>query len=81
MRGSLFVASPWGRQPMRPVTVIRLAQTCPVNAAPGECPLEEPSQPTVPTGPGATSEPESSFPVVPVVAGAGVLVLAALLLG
>lgn len=85
MRGSMFVANPWARQPMRPIVSVRLAQTCPVNAAPGECPLEPqpetlpdptltPSAPTQPSQQGA-----DSFPVVPVAIGAGAIVLAALL--
>jgi hypothetical protein len=81
MRGSMFVANPWARQPMRPIVSVRLAQTCPIDAAPGECPFEpEPlPDPTV-TPPTPSSQPGTdSFPIVPVAVGAGALVLAALL--
>ena len=80
MRGSMFVANPWARQPLRPIVTVRLAQaqTCPINAAPGECPLEKDRE-TPPTSPDPTQQEAYTFPIAPVAVGAGALLLAALL--
>lgn len=75
MRGSLFVANPWARQPMRPLT---LGQAC----EGGVCPITPPPELNPSSNiPPSVKPAESSFPVVPVVAGAGALLLAALILG
>ena len=91
MRGSLFVANAWARQPMRPMMAARMAQST-VQCEGGVCkltppPATEPPPATQPppvqnpsTPPVVTTE-ESSFPVVPVVAGVGALLIAAALLG
>lgn len=94
MRGSLFVANPWARQPMRPLASVQLGQTmeCDGNVCritrppvqPEPTPVTPPpptaDAPTI-TAPAPSASEESSFPVVPVVAGVGAIALAALLLG
>lgn len=92
MRGSMFVANPWARHPMRPLSPV-LGQTCEGGVCPmnppadqgcpgGVCPVTPPTTPPVAPSstPADTSEP-SPFPIAPVAAGVGVLVLAAFLLG
>ena len=89
MRGSLFVSSPWSRQPLRPVSprmgqeVVCDGDVCRITRPPAQ---EPPTTiPPVTTTPPVTVVPpppvsESSFPVVPVVAGLGGIALLALLL-
>lgn len=90
MRGSFFSASPWARQPLRPISR-RMGQTvecdgdvCRITRPPAQSPPA--TTPPVTTTPATTTEPsapaatESSFPVVPVVAGLGGLALLALVL-
>lgn len=88
MRGSFFSASPWARQPLRPVTrrmgqeVVCDGDVCRITRPPAQ--TEPPSTTTTPTTtPPPSTTPvatESSFPVVPVVAGLGGIALLALLL-
>lgn len=89
MRGSFFSASPWARQPLRPVTrrmgqeVVCDGDVCRITRPPVQPPPENTPPPTTTTAPTTTvSTPpaESSFPVVPVVAGLGGIALLALLL-
>lgn len=87
MRGSLFVSSPWARQPLRPIAR-RMGQTVECDGdvcritRPGQEPPVTTTPPVVVTPPVVTPPAvvESSFPVVPVIAGVGGLALLALLL-
>lgn len=86
MRGSLFSASPWARQPIRPVAR-RMGQAmvcdggvCQITSPPAQQSPPVTTPPVVTTTPAVVVPAESSFPVVPVVAGVGGLALLALLL-
>lgn len=91
MRGSFFSASPWARQPMRPIArrmgqagdVVCDGDVCRITRPPVQTPPTN-TTPSTTTTPTTTSSPpvetESSFPVVPVVAGLGGVALLALLL-
>lgn len=76
MRGSLFVATAWGRQPIRPFTPARMGQEGNVVCDDDVCRIEPPPDQKPTTTPPASSE----FPIVPVAVGAGALLLAAILL-
>lgn len=85
MRGSMFVATAWGRHPLRPYTPVRMGQT--VTCDGDVCRVERPGQPTPPpvvtTPPVVVTNPPvvvEEFPIVPVAVGAGALILAAILL-
>ena len=89
MRGSVFIATPWARQPLRPMSrrmgqeVVCDGDVCRITRPPAQTPPATTPPATTPpvvvTPPPVVVE-ESSFPVVPVVAGVGGLALLALLL-
>jgi len=82
VRGSLFMGSPWARTPVAPLGRARLSQTCPIDAAPGECTVPDAQPPATDpsTTPTTTDHSVSAFPIVPVAAAAGGLILLATLL-
>jgi len=55
MRGSFFVANAWGRQPMRPLARVRLAQGSPVECDGGVCRVTNPPATTPPPAPSQES--------------------------
>lgn len=90
MRGSMFVATAWGRHPLRPYTPVRMGQTvtcdgnvCRVDRTTQPLPTTTPTNTVVPPAPEPTTTPPTeaeAFPIVPVAVGAGALLLAAVLL-
>jgi len=90
MRGSMFVATDWGRHPLRPYSPVRMGQNvvcdgdvCRVTPPPGPAPAPPPA-PVNPPAPNPVPAPavtvEESFPIVPIAIGAGALILVAALL-
>jgi len=90
MRGSMFVATAWGRHPLRPYTPVRMGQTvtcdgdvCRIDRSTQPAPTPPPANPVAPPAPAPSTTPPTeaeSFPIVPVAVGAGALILAAVLL-
>lgn len=79
MRGSMFVATAWGRHPLRPYSPVRMGQDV---VCDGDVCRMEPPAAAVPSSPAPTTTPPTSneFPIVPVAIGAGALILVAALL-